>query len=286
MRELAAWGCAMTQHSPSSQNGDGVPSPPASKYHAVVFVVVGLVAVLGLALSTWGPGELKPETFRFELMRISLQILGVALVGAFVGTAVFRLQQVQLDRSKNDAEAREEARLCKRRQADYHIDKRRRLDGRIESFLHETIAAYHAVKRIRRVLEAEMARDPELSIASESYSRLVTELSNQQLAFESLMRRAPLIQGLFGGLELEARVSRDSDKVVVTSLENHYAQVESYLNDVVDEYQKKNGLVKVGAFVYNTPDFKANVSYRVNAVIKAFEEALLTPEPTPVDQPK
>jgi hypothetical protein len=157
------------------------------KCRAVV-ALLGVAAIAGTVFLTTVRPPPQPNTVDYELMRVSLQILGVVLVGFVVGMASFTLQQIRLDERKSD---------------DRKFDERRRIDEQVRYFLADTVESYNGVKLIRRLLEAETTCESAPRITVDTYSRLLAQLCERQLVFESLMRRAPLIQQqVHGGEEI------------------------------------------------------------------------------------
>jgi hypothetical protein len=240
-------------------------------------------------------------------MRTSLAVLGVSLIGAVVTMATFKLQQIHSERSKLDAESREDKRVTIRRADDRNHDERRRLDDRVADFLSNTIDAYNAVKQVRRLLEAEIGPEADGSIRRDAYLSLLTELSDQQLIFERLRRRAGLIEGrIEDGKDIRVKLETVADKdvtgqgtgvgieaggnMITKTLTAHYKHIESYLNDIVEEFQKHLYLISTDIpfslhnleegylrnFIYRTPLFQNNVSHRINAIVTCLETHLLT----------
>ena len=160
------------------------------------------------------------------------------------------------------------------------IDTRRRLDVRTLAFLTETIDAYHAVKQIRRQLEVATTSGVAGSELPAMTSSLIMELSVQQLDLEGLKRRAPLLEGRLKGVSAITASGAVPAETSTTSLKGHYEAVEKYLNDVVDEFQKGKPPVHLKSFIEETADFKASVSFRIEAVVEFLERALLAPQPT------
>ena len=236
---------------------------------------VALVALVGLVLAQ--ASEMTADSPRWELWRLCLQILGVSLVGAVVGHATFRLQQTQIQA---------------RQDADRARDQRERVNERVRSLIGETLASYNSVKRVRRLLEAEAGPREDARVDVATYSALMSQLCKQQLVFESLRRRAPLIQVHVASCQ-KIKVDVGGGRDLEESLEQHYGHIERYLNDLIQEYQQRLHRVRgesvvpldrvddggLASFIYDTPIFKSNVSHRAVGVVKALELHLLTPQP-------
>ncbi|MEV0375803.1 hypothetical protein AB0I10_39780 [Streptomyces sp. NPDC050636] len=244
------------------------------KRNAVITLIVVAIAAGAVLLATALPPGPRPDTVPHELMRVSVQVLGVVVIGVFVTMATFGLQQVQRD---------------ERREKDRALDAQLRLDNQVRSFLSETLDSYNTVKQIRRMLEAENSEKPSPTMTIEAYSELLAQLSEKQLVFESLRRRAPLVQGRLPGAEAVVVEDSREDGKLTESLTRIYGLVEKYLNNVVDEYQTRrvkpakggsfdpSQLTNLKDFVYNTKIFRTQVSHRAEAAIRFLEEALLTP---------
>jgi hypothetical protein len=275
---------------------DGESAADRAKREAVLLatgvgaIAGALVVLVALILVTANP---RPNTLPYEVVRICLQVLGVVLVTAFIGLATFQWQQVRLEQSKLQAEGREENRKNDAADRDLKVDRRHRLDERVRAFIEETVQAYHGVKQVRRLLAAEIGGPAMPSISLEAYSRLIPELSGYQLVFESLKRRAPLIQSLVPGAgAIPFRADRTTGATGIATLGKHYEVIEEYLNHMVDDYEEHRGLMssehrlllrdlhddsRLIDFIRDTPTLKINVTYRVEAVLNCLEEALLSP---------
>jgi hypothetical protein len=140
-------------------------------------------------------------------------------VGAVVGHATFRLQQMQIQA---------------RQDADRARDQRERVNERVRSLIGETLVSYNSVKRVRRLLEAEAGPREDAQVDVATYSSLMSQLCKQQLVFESLCRRAPLIQVHVASCR-DIRVEIDGGKDLEGSLEQHHGHIERYLNDLIEE---------------------------------------------------
>ena len=226
----------------------------------LALLLVALLAALVLFVTILAPGP-TANTLPYEVARTSLQVLGVVLVGAFVGMATFSLQQEQ----------------------QRTVDERRRLDDRVRAVFDETVDAYNEVKLVRRLLRAETGPKEAAAITRRTYTRLLSDLCKQQLAFEDLKRSAPLFQvSLQNGHAIAGPVR--------ANLTDTYDAIEHYLNEIVEEYEKTRHCMpptgaqslyepnkeKLREFVYNTAVFRAKVSDPVEAVLQHLERHLLT----------
>ncbi|MEV2227901.1 hypothetical protein AB0H69_04830 [Streptomyces phaeochromogenes] len=262
------------------------PTGRAERQALTTVLAVAVVALAVLLVFVVAPGP-KSGSVPYELMRVCVQVLGVSVVGFVVGMATFSLQQAHLERQRQD----DRARLERQRLDDRTHLERQRLDDRIRSFLFQTVDSYNAVKQVRRMLRAETAPKAAPRITAEAYSRLLPELCKQQLVFEALKRSAPLIQAHVNyGDPIPAQGSGARRETEVVPLRKHYRHIESYLNEVVKEYETFRhlmpavghvslaalGLKRTERFIYDTEDFKAMASHRIESVIEALEGTLLS----------
>jgi hypothetical protein len=235
-----------------------------------------------------------------ELAKTSMQVFGVAVIGGAVGVVTFYFQKRADDYStakqNNLEEIRRTADQCvedDRRAADRAIDARHRTDEFLNSVLTQALGAYHAVKRVRRLLDAETRRGSKRSISIGVYDRHMTELNIQQLVFESLKRLGPICDDQKTGLVWVLNPKGAQHQETYGEL---FGRVESYLNRVIDEYQKNRylvdqsgkggvelaGLPKLRAFIEDTNDFRRGASHVIDAIVTTIQRALLKP----IDLPK
>jgi hypothetical protein len=273
----------------------------AAKRWALVFL--GGAGLLAVATFTWLATVVKPDrdTPGDDVMQFCLQVVALAAVGALGTTVTFRVQHAHAEQSRLAAEQRELTRLENRRADDRIAEQRSRLDERVSQFLTETLDAYHGVKRTRRILEAETNASPEPMLTRTTYERVIAELSDHQLVFESLKRRAPLIEERVPAAQAIVAKGRDekaearppgvqprSTPAVEEPLRKHYKELESYLNTVIGEGKDHLHEVpteagvplrrfsRLEAFVKDTYVFKVKVSRYVDAVTECLETDLLT----------
>jgi hypothetical protein len=151
---------------------------------------------------------------------------------------------------------------------------------------------YNDVKRIRRLLEAEAGPQDGAMISSEAYSRLMSDLCVQQLAFESLADVAPILANNANSLKTIVVKNRQD----TADLKGLYGEVERALDRIVEEYQKRWHVVRdkatldlgrdlgepepdwgLSPFIYKTAQFQRRVKDPVDAVLLAYETYLLDP---------
>jgi hypothetical protein len=267
------------------------------------FFSLGGAALLAVVTFTWLATVVEPakDTPGDDVMQFCLQVIAIAAVGALGTTVTFRLQHAHGEQSRLAAERREQTRLENQREDDRVAEQRHRLDERVSQFLTETLDAYHGVKRTRRILEAETNASPEPMITRTTYERVIAELCDHQLVFESLKRRAPLIEERVPAAQAIVAKGRDekadartpgvqprSTPAVEEPLRNHYKELESYLNTVIGECKDHLNEVpttsgvplrrfrRLEAFVKDTYVFKVKVSRYVDAVTECLETDLLT----------
>ncbi len=199
------------------------------------------------------------------MAKACLQLIVVGFIGGLLTAAVQHFQQGR----------------------NIRLDERRREDEFLRSMLGRTVSAYNAVKRIRRFLDAETRNESGVrSISRATYDQYLTELNAQQLEFESLKRIAPLA---------DQRISRNRPTVAGPaeyirddSLTSMFSRVESFLNQVVGEYQHRrylvpaSGEISLNDFValdsfFRKATFTAGTSDNINVIVRVMQTALLTP---------
>jgi hypothetical protein len=219
----------------------------------LIFCGVGAVAGVGLA-SIWPFADTAGLTF--EVGKACIQVMGVALIGGLASVAAAEFQRERIERfetAQADAERRHEAQT--------------RHDDFVRSLLTQTIDAYHDVKRVRRLLQA--LAGPEGSphpIPAVSYREAIGTLNDAQLTFESLKRISPLTK--------------------IDGLKQCYRHIEKHLNEVLDE--SKGAVARaedvrpsegsaLNSLLFDTADFRANVSSQLREVVKKLQTELLAP---------
>ncbi len=222
------------------------------------------------------------DSLGFELAKTCMQALGVIIVGAMAGIATFTYQQKHL-RADEDRDRELEQR---RREVDRIVDERRRQDELLRSVLEDTLTAYHAVKRARRLLDAEAGPEHNGPVSLDTYDQHMLCIMNEQLKFEKLMILANLIDDprIPTGSWPDARRA-DKNKPRLVAM---FSKIEKSLNDVVDEYKKKRQEVAeagsiplsqlIEAYTFVTSDgFEKDVACPKDAVLGLLQKALLQP---------
>jgi hypothetical protein len=200
-------------------------------------IALGLLALgaVMLALFVYSKHP-EPGSALFELLKTLYSVVAVAIVGGFAALAYGTIQRGRQALSESAQKARDKDAEEKKRDLEERIDQKRRLDKEVSRVLSETLKHWLEVKRIRRELKAVMAHGTEghASISLQEYDRYFRKLNEHQLAFERLKKLAPFLEN-----RLQAVPAVGEPVSLVTS----YTEIEEYLNDLVDEYEKCRHLV-------------------------------------------
>ena len=229
------WRVATQSRLEKGQSGMGQQPLRRALWRAVGgLALIGLIAVVVLVY-TWDKSGSSDRALRDA----SFNVLAVVLVGAGATLAVNGLQEARADA--------------------------RRIDERAGDFAQRLVVAYNGVKKVRRMLLAEVPEANPL-ISREVYMRRISELNDFQLEFESLSKRAPGLQARIGGGDEPVAVvassrkdgSRRSGRVTRLELTGDGAwnaaqeawpaercslkgacdQIERHLNEVIKEFQE------------------------------------------------
>ncbi len=172
-------------------------------------IALGLLALgaVMLALFVYSKHP-EPGSALFELLKTLYSVVAVAIVGGFAALAYGTIQRGRQALSESAQKARDKDAEEKKRDLEERIDQKRRLDKEVSRVLSETLKHWLEVKRIRRELKAVMAHGTE--------------------------GHAPFLEN-----RLQAVPAVGEPVSLVTS----YTEIEEYLNDLVDEYEKCRHLV-------------------------------------------
>jgi hypothetical protein len=111
------------------------------------------------------------------------------------------------------------------RRSELERERRRAQRASLEEFYRDFVDAYHECKKIRRTVAAYSARNTHVwQIERVRYEKLMDELEDVQLKMERMFREVELREYLF------------SDRQ--TSLQKELKEIESYLNRLLDGYEK------------------------------------------------
>lgn len=241
-------------------------------------VVLALVAIGALAV-IWWQWEGEEGSGWHEIRNVSIQLLGLVVIGAVVTIATDRFQQAAADRQSREAEASE---------------ARQRLDDRVSEYLAELLKAYSGVKRVRREIN-EAFQGKGAPMARDAIAPQLNDLSAYQLEFEELAERGKLFERRIPGAQsivAEARKNEEAPsgapprreswdpRVLVVepdkrSLTGHLERVEKNLRDVLrDGASVKRGMTPVGMFVRSW-HFRMCITRHVRAVQRCLENHLL-----------
>jgi hypothetical protein len=205
----------------------------------------------------------KPNTLEYELAKIAMQVVAVAVLGglATIATAIFQ-ESFKREATRQDA----------------LVEQRRKQDDLLRELLDETLTAYNRVKRVRRLLAAHTA-DGTGRITLDVYDEHMSTLIDQQLEFEKIKRRSPFID--------DARL-RSTALPGASVLTDGYEKIEKYLNRVIDEYESNRASVvsarhglpvcrfdKLAGFIGDA--FKAGAADRIDEIITALQGATVQP---------
>jgi hypothetical protein len=167
------------------------------------------------------------------------------------------------------------------------IDERRRQDELLRSCLQDTLAAYHAVKRTRRLLDAEAGPEHSEPVSFDIYDQYMKSINDEQLKFEKLKMLADIID--------DPRLPRtppwpdarekDQNKAPLVAM---FSKVEHSLNELVDEYQDSRHEVKQAGSIplaqltqaqlfVTSRGFRTAIAHPKDCVVKLLQTALLEP---------
>jgi hypothetical protein len=256
-------------------------------------VCIAAVSLIGLIFA-WR-GNPSNNTLRFELAKTFMQVLAVAFLGGLATLATFTYQNSRAQ--ENEEVRRAEERKERKQERDRHDfenarAERLRQDDQLRLIVEETLNAYNRAKRIRRLLEAETNDGASGCLTLAVYDKYMSDLIEEQLAFERLKRFTPFISDerlgqipAFGTRQPQAETKNRT--LTKSFLESSYEEIEKYLNHVIGEYQDKRhtlkdkpgvtlvGFKKLRGFIGG--EFIACVSDKMDVVIETLLEALWQP---------
>jgi len=222
-------------------------------------ICIAAASLIGLIFA-WR-GNPTNNTLRFELAKTFMQVLAVAFLGGLATLATFTYQDSRAqenDHARRVEERADEAiqhkeeekeRKQERDRRDFENARAERLrqDDQLRVIVEETLRAYNRAKQIRRLLEAETNDGTSGCLTLAVYDRYMTDLIDEQLAFERLKRFTPFISDkrlsrllVFDAIPLQIKTKL----LTKSSLVKSYEDIEEYLNDVISEYQDKRHTLK------------------------------------------
>jgi hypothetical protein len=204
-----------------------------------------------------------------------------------------RRAKEKADEAIRHAEERKE-RKQERDRHDFEIARAERLrqDDQLRLIVEETLKAYNQTKRIRRLLDAETNDGASGILTLAVYDKYMSDLIEEQLAFERLKRFTPFISDKrlrqLPAFDASPPRAETSNSILTkNSLVNSYEEIEKYLNHVIGEYQDRRHAVKDKAGVTLTEfeklrrfigsEFAMRVSDKMDDVIETLLEALWQP---------
>ena len=265
---------------------------------------IAAVSLIGLIFA-WS-GNPTSNSLRFELAKTFMQVLAVAFLGGLATLATFTFQNSRAQENEQSRRAEEKAEKAilraedekerkqeqDRREFENARAERRLQDDQLRSIMEETLKTYNRVKRIRRLLEAETNDGASGCLTLVVYDRHMTDLIDEQLAFERLKRLTPFISderlGQLPALDTRQPQAETNSQILTKgSLVESYKDIEKYLNHVIDEYQDKRHTLPDKASVALTgfdellgfigDEFKARVSDQMDQVIETLLKVLWQP---------
>ncbi|GAA1364249.1 hypothetical protein [Streptomyces beijiangensis] len=241
-----------------------------------ICLLVAITAASAVVLQWAWSGNPTSNTLHYEAAKTAMQVLAVSVFGSIAAIATFAFNDSRTQAAKERDRERDLRMENWRRQVTTLSDKRDRLDESYRSALDTTLALYHQVKAIRRMLRAETGNQPGGHITLDIYEKRISDLNVQQLEFETLKRQAE--NHAFGQQDIEE------------SLRKGFVAIESHLGQVITEYETKRSAVAAqpatGLPVSDLPElaklltregFKAGVSAHIDDIVKVIREALLKP---------
>jgi hypothetical protein len=235
-----------------------------------VIAILAVITLAGIALLIliWVSNP-KHDTLEYEAGKACMQVLGVVLVGFVVSIATFTLQRNREDYQRQIEETR---------------DDRQRKDELLNSTFSETLSAYHAVKRARRILRARIwAQEHGNQVDADVYDQQMALINDVKLKFEQLESNASLIQ--------DARVNEEK-------LRECFEAVQEQLGELVTEWEsarRRAAYIQGGISIADMPrmnkfldpkyagPFKAGIAGPIDSILSDLRGALLEPLklPTP-----
>lgn len=236
-------------------------------------VAMGALAVI------WWRWEGEEGSGWHEMGNVSIQLLGLVVIGAVITLATDRFQQA--------------AAVCQAREV-AESEARQRLDDRVSEYIAELFRAYSGIKRARREID-EAFQVGGAKIKRSAIAAQLDDLSAHQLEFEELAergklfeRRIPNAQSIVAGARknkeapsgaLSGRESWDPHLAAVDpderSLTGHLEQVEKNLRGVLRAAERvERGVTPVGMFVRSW-HFRMCITRHVRAVQRCLEDHLL-----------
>ena len=259
----------------SALNDDDVRKAAAKVYAVLVLIAVAAIAAV-LLVAGLNP---QANTLQFEVAKTALQVIGVAVIGGVLTLATSTYQGVRKLRDEQQQKIKDqesEARIDRERKIEALRVERERKDDAIRATMQATLATYNSVKRVRRLIKAQVRGGIERS----SYDEYLSRIIDLQLEFEQYARLAPFI----ADERLrppEAPDQKDPDfgpRPAYKSLQQSYRSIESYLNGLIREYEKKRPTEEATATIplddlpklaelCKASSFVPGVSYHIDDVV-------------------
>jgi hypothetical protein len=291
----------------------------AKAHRARILAVIALVLIgVGAGVVAWLTWREDPEpnTRELELLRVSLQVCGIGILGGLATLAYAELRreasfQDQLAGATREANHRrgehDRDRRLERIDKAYRdaIDRKSRLDDQVLATMAALIAGYNDVKQIRRVLDARTRTTSGRTIVIADYDEHMIRLCARQLEFEQFKRTGPLLDQSVDLSTLAGEALGDDmsgGDLPESSFKDLFRRIEKYLNDIVHEYQQSRHLVAASPdgyrfqvqggtepsrlpnlheFISTSKYFREGVSSNIDIAIRRLARFLATPPTLP-----
>jgi hypothetical protein len=185
------------------------------KQTRTLITIATILALIGVVAFICWPKPLK-HFLDYEIFKLTYQFLLIVVVGGAIS-----LLYKQLETEREQAEKQKEQQTAQR-EGDRNLQRELRT---------ELVRAYHGAKKIRRLLRAKAAEyipgTVSTVIHAEPYNEQMELLVDTQLDFEFFVDRIQNNPKLFSG---------------APTLATDIKTVESYLNQIIGEYEGSRGL--------------------------------------------
>jgi hypothetical protein len=180
----------------------------------IAVAVLAFLTALAIVATQWA--ETEPPPAQLELLKVSLQVLGVAVIG---GAVAYRFRAHEQERAVAQVEA-ERAR-----------EQRAQNLEALRAMAVEVLGIYNTVKLARRMMRfhassGERRTDDIFVIPDKPYEELFLQVEKAQLDLERLKKQVPINRHLF------------SDPQDTELFAGTLSDAEKYIRDVLKEFEQ------------------------------------------------